>query len=340
MSQAYMPYLSKLLSLTVGLLLAEGLCRLIGLGPYQPAESGLAYASPATYFEADSLLGYKLSPGNYQLCYQNGFSFEARHDSLGHRVTQAQPLAHKLPLYQFYGCSFTYGQGLHDDQSYPYKLQAMLPAIEIVNKAVPGYGIHQSWLQMQAAMRAGERPQKIILAYASFHDERNTFCRQYRKKLIPSQPFIEEVVFPYLHKAPRAEEAYQYDYRPYAYEHFVGAQHSAILHLLERIYDRLQYLLLGSRRYSYALIHDMARLCEAHQIDFVLAGVMPDVSTRRLLRYFEQEGLTVVDISVDLTEPGQSLAPYDSHPSELAHRHYADQLADFFQQDLLSVEVD
>ncbi len=60
-----------------------------------------------------------------------------------------------------------------------------LPQYEIVNFGVSGYGTIHSLIQFQEALKTRTTPKIAIIAYAWFHDARNTFLRKRKKNGCP-----------------------------------------------------------------------------------------------------------------------------------------------------------
>ena len=72
-------------------------------------------------------------------------------------------------------------------------------------------------------------------------------------------------------------------------------------------------------------------------IELVVAGLTSDPGTADMLSYCNAEGLKTVDIWVDfLNIKENNNLPYDSHPSAVAHRQYAQKLEHFLRSDVLN----
>jgi hypothetical protein len=118
---------------------------------------GVQLGSAETYFAedggglyvADDRLGWAPRPGavvrhrladNYDVTY--------RIDEQGLRAHTPSPAA--TVRVHVFGDSFTFGQGVEDDQTYPALLQQALgPAYEVVSYGVNGYGPEQMYLRME-----------------------------------------------------------------------------------------------------------------------------------------------------------------------------------------------
>ena len=73
-------------------------------------------------------------------------------DEFGRRVTYASPPASREKFLAFFGCSYTFGEGLPDDETLPWKVAAMAPKYRVYNYGGAGYGPQQ----MLAKLESGE----------------------------------------------------------------------------------------------------------------------------------------------------------------------------------------
>ena len=73
------------------------------------------------------------------------------HDLVGRRLVPGQETPSKKDKFiLFFGCSFTYGVGVNDDETMPYYVSRLLPDYKIYNYGYGGDGPHNmlAWLQM------------------------------------------------------------------------------------------------------------------------------------------------------------------------------------------------
>jgi len=107
------------------------------------------------YICADNIRGYTTRK-NYSAdaqCYKDGqLVYNVRYDTnaLGLRVTPKDFFPEQYPLSQkhqnivFFGCSFTYGEGVQDNQTMPYLVEKLSKGkLRSYNLACHGYGPHQ-----------------------------------------------------------------------------------------------------------------------------------------------------------------------------------------------------
>ena len=74
-----------------------------------------------------------------------------------------------------FGCSFTYGCGVNDDETYVWKLNELFPAIKFENYGVPGYGAYQCFKSMERALNLHPNEYDAVI-YAGIMDHA---CRDY-----------------------------------------------------------------------------------------------------------------------------------------------------------------
>lgn len=338
-------YSNKTLSVVLVLLLAtlslaalEVAARIAGWEPWTVEDPGVRVEPGGRLFATDPELGYTHIAGRFQVELASGFSFDVTHDEDTLRLTSPSSSVRpaSIPEIWLLGCSFTHGWSLNDDDSYPWRLQQLLPGYRIVNFGVSGYGTVQSLIQLRRALDAGERPAAVILAYAHFHDVRNTFVRKRRKQVAP---------WNYLGRLthPRARFDDDGNVRietvPVTYEEFPLMRYSALAHAIETFYNDYQAWQLRSGDVTLELIVMAADLAKEAGVPFALAGITDSRHTGEILQLAGERGIKTVDIATDLNRDGYTNKPYDAHPSGLATQLYADRLAAYLQDGPLSAAV-
>jgi hypothetical protein len=225
-----------------------------------------------------------------------------------------------------FGCSFTEGWTLNDEQTYPWLLQSKIKNYRLVNFGVSGYGTLQSLIQFQQALKSGKKPAVVVLSYASFHDRRNTLARSWMKTRMTYGPgaYLSEVKLPYMKWSP--EQKPELLYRPIEYREVPLAQYSALANTVDETLNRIIDQTYHSHEVSKSVIEDFAELCRMNQINFVVAGITSDGPTAEMLEFCKGRGMTTVDISVDLNKAENNNLPYDNHPSAVANQQYAQKL--------------
>lgn len=257
-------------------------------------------------------------PGRIRIAYPSGFSYEPTHSENRRRITRppAENAASRPGLWIF-GCSFTYGESLEDDKTYAWLLQKKMPQYDVENFGVVGYGTLQSLIRFRRELAAGKKPEIVVLAYASFHDERNASLRSWRKwNRLGTMPYARF----------DAKGDLQYFNAELAFTEFPLMRHSALIHFLEKAYDRQEGNWLRAHGVSEALVKEFSDACSANGVKFVVAGISSDRLTGEMLEYCTQNGIAATNISVDLNTPGFNNLPHDAHPGARANEIYAERL--------------
>ena len=325
------------LAATLSFLFGEFMVRAAGFEAWPPIkevriEPGGEWAIP------NSTLGYALKPGTFKAIFPTGYACTMSHSNDLHRLThpvQAYGEKKAKPQIWIFGCSFSYGFSLNDDETYAWQLQSKLPDYEVVNFSVSGYGTLQSFLAFQEALKKGQQPVAVVYAYGSFHDQRNTVLEKWRLAVARYQNKTDfsgaSFFFPKVRFGKDGQLVYSMaDMRPKGLP-FVS--YSALLCLLERTVLGMEDDFVRSQEVTKVLIADFNRLSTDNGIQFVVAGI--DTDSKKMLAKLRQEGIKTVDISVDLSGSENRNMPHDSHPNSKANQAYAEKLYSFLKSDVL-----
>jgi hypothetical protein len=319
----------------MGLILAgvaETGARLQGHRPWNPEPRSTRLEPEGSFFDPHERYGYAMKPGSYTLILNDALTFQAKHNSAGYRETSFAPndsLSQMNPQIWVVGGSYTYGWGVADEETFPSQMQKMLPGFLVHNFGVGGYGTLQNLYQLQDLLKQGIKPAYVILAYASFHDQRNT-CNRYWMKAIAPQSVLEGLAFPMARLGP--EEELVYGRTPVAYTPYPGMGSSAFVHALEASRCKAEESELNSPEVSYRLIMEMGKLCEQNEITFIVAGLEPDDATQYMLSRVNAAQYFGRNIAINREEEGMSLMPHDPHPSPAGQRIYAEKLVQEIQE--------
>ena len=162
------------LSVVVTLVLAEIAVRVASPAWYPRTQShqvrnGFGSKPPVNAYDPE--LGWALSakPVKGHDSGNVGVVYTVDH---GERMTSNE--LHSGPMIVATGCSFSFGQGINDSDTWPWLLQERLPDYHVVNVAAMGYGTDQALL---AAEREIERfpgqVQTVVLGFGVFQIDRN-----------------------------------------------------------------------------------------------------------------------------------------------------------------------
>jgi hypothetical protein len=323
-------------SALIALIGAELTLRWLGYQPWQVKGIKIAVEPGGKFFTKHPRLGYIHLPGEFKVTLPDGYGFKVTHLPNTLRIT------HPLDTYGvgpqkdelwIFGCSFTHGWTLNDDETYPWLLQQQLPEVEVVNFGVSGYGTLQSFIQFQEALAARPKPSLVIIAYASFHDQRNTLLRLRSKQIVPWNKF-GPIVQPY---ATIDENGIlNYAMAEMSYREFPLMRTSALMNFIETTYDyKVEDAFYNSHTVTQAIIKEFHQLAKEQGIELVVVGLLPDRLTSNTLAYSARQGITTADISVDLSIRPYRNWPHDPHPSPAANQQYAQKLGTFLSSEVL-----
>ncbi len=325
-----------IISVLIALMGGEVALRWLGYQPWQVKDIKITVEPGDKFFTKHPTLGYTHLPGESTVILRDGYSFRVTHlpDTL--RITHpldTYPVESLKEEIWIFGCSFTHGWTLNDEETYAWLLQKQFPEYQIVNFGVSGYGTLQSFLQFQEALAKDPKPRLAIIAYASFHDQRNTLLRLRSKQIVPWNK-LGPIVQPYA--TLDGEGNLSYAMAEITYREFPLMRTSALMNLIETTYDyKVEDAFYHSHEVTKAIIKEFHRLAEAQGIELVVAGLLSDRLTTDMLAYSRSEGMTTVDISVDLSLQANRNLPHDPHPSPTANRRYAQKLGSFLNSEIL-----
>lgn len=301
---------------------AEIIYRVRGRLPWRIQEIPIQVEPGGKLFMRDARLGYRNLPGQFRVTFDNAWTTTATHLKDGRRITR--PAAKEVGKnikdeIWIFGCSFTYGYVVSDDETYPWYLQEKLSQFDISNFGVNGYNNVQSFLQLQEGLQAGKKPKLVILAYAPFQDMRNTATRYWRKSMVPYNR-LGQIGYPFARLD--AKGRLRLHENVLAYREFPFMRHSAFIHSLECWFNKFEDRLVRSHEVSKSLIKEFDGFCRARGIRFVLAMIADEPGSQDILDFCKREGIEAVDISADLDKKENKDAHF-GHPNANANRQYA-----------------
>lgn len=338
--------------IVVGVAAAEIVARQLPLWQFHKKIQRVQVEPDVALMTLDDRYGLVASTGRFDIELEPGYAFTVTVNEEHLRIIPSSPLppqheAHESDEVWLYGCSFVWGWGVDDDETYAWQLQQALPDCLITNFASFGYsGTINAWFRLRdhlarieavpGGVPGAEAPKRIaVLGHAAFHDVRNV--------LAPSWRFLMEA---YLSRK-RAGETVDCTHFRLDANGELEEQHARIGGFMLRL-SRSSALLLtcraiplfseGSaegilepaRPVTRALLKAFIDECRDANVICVIAGVYNDDVTREDLAYCSELGAFSVDISVDLEDP--ALAMPDGHPSPRAHQLFADKLLAFFDE--------
>ena len=329
-----------LLLIAITLALAEGAARIAGYSPLDlPAP---VKSDPTGCLASDPDLGWKPAPGRFNVTLRYPASdpnlqrvpqgppltYVATHDSNSFRVTTVGTPPSGLVELLFLGCSMTYGQGVNDEETFPFLLQSAFPQVRVINASAPGWGTQHALLTARK-LAASPRHRHLIVPYYDFHDDRNCLNSGFKNavRLGTSRITEESGAYPFC----RVEQGTLtfHHWRSPDSVRIPGVRHFALSRLLQDAIWSLgsdEVDATQSELVTEMLLLELQQLCKAHEMQLIVAMMNEGDRIERLMGFCAENDIRHVNAAVDLSLPGRRLLPHDSHPSPAAHRLYADNL--------------
>ena len=320
--------------------LIEVILRVLGYGPLSIPKYTMNSDPPGVIIP-DSILQFRLQNGQYDVTINNALFYSTTHINGNRTSGKAMNSCDSLILIDFYGCSFTYGQGINDSFTFPYMLNEGFNNICINNYAVPSYGTIHSLIQLENNLQANYiKPSYVIYFYNDFHQKRNIldFSREQNFLLglknnmtnLEFQKLLSKIKIPYgkiKNDTLFIKHKHLFDLKQ---DIITFQQKSAILNILfNNIYSSKDNATLVTIK----AIERMHEKCNSNNIKFILAS-MSKIENDSVLEFFIHKNLPIIDMSISLDQDGYRNLPYDSHPSVLANKDYAKILAEYFEKEL------
>jgi hypothetical protein len=321
-----------LLALLVAAVVGEFAMRARGLKPFTAQPADIRVEPGGKLFRPLADGGFTHLPGEFKVTLPTGYHFRVTHGTNSLRATHPSLAsdAKARPELWILGCSLTHGWSLNDVDTYPWRMQAALPEFEVVNGGVSGYGTLHQRLLFQELLKTRGKPTSVVVAYGRFHDYRNTYVRIWQKGFAPYNR-LPDLVYPFVRFGATGE--LDYDAAPATYSEWPLQRQSALVHWAEQQANLAEERRVRSHDVSRALLANWAGACLKDGIPFIVAGISSDAAP--MLEWCRAVGIKSVDISVPLTEPGNTNAPHDGHPSAKANGVYAEKLLGFLKANAL-----
>ncbi|MBQ7567422.1 hypothetical protein IJT17_01295 [bacterium] len=232
-----------------------------------------------------------------------------------------------------YGCSYTYGYGVEDQDSYPWVLNQAFPGILFDNYGVPDYGTWLSYLTMRDNFSKKRRYDLSIYAFIYDHIFRNG-AMLYQGDIISN----EILEFPgykpgYLQNPPHLRRV---DWEGETSWAVVHRLHKICVHAYLKQQVRLRWLPYDQQddygkvfRELNLAMRDLAR---ANGSDFAVLAIGPQ--SAYLAKHYLSD--THINVIYALSSPDTSL--YNelpgTHPNKKGQKEIADSIADYLRRHL------
>lgn len=286
-------------------------------------------STPKNAFVGHPKLGIQLNPGTYQINVNKGLAFEARHLGNHSRYVAGRKQAHSDVL--LLGCSFTYGFGVNDDQTFASILQEAYPETGIQNAGVVGYGSVQSLMQLKEQLEAGHL-KVALLHFSSYHFMRNRLSQQYRSNLKigykrSSQDvgnLMKQSKFPYKTSCDGPIEFVSWESM---YSNWPGRDWLASVNGMQTAFDKASEDIEQQVEITACILKEMNDLCRKRGVEFGVVCLDTTPETKQLKKRLG--GFNWLDVNFNFNDKELTNHPYDSHPNPSGHKLIANKIRPF-----------
>jgi hypothetical protein len=289
---------------------------------------GSAWMGQQYFMLDDASLGYVAQPGKHnarKLTRAGDVVYDVIYsiDGDGFRVTPQAEGTRTSAAY-FLGCSYTFGEGLFDDETLPYYFGSLNPEVRVKNFGMHGYGLSHSLVVLED--RVPEKGVLVLVLTSPWHAFRIGCVEPWLKGsprfVLGSGGRLERAgaCDPLIHRLDSASVVrHSHIYRgltPLVKRYLesapgLGDLYLAVLKRLKAVTDeRGQRLVVAYMRMSQADSTELA------------------VSNDEMIARIKGEGIELVDVTL-APEAKYSLSPHDRHPSAAANRRRAEILTGY-----------
>jgi hypothetical protein len=265
---------------------------------------------PREIFCPDPLLGWRLTP-DAQVRVQYRDDVVQQIGSDGWRVVPESDnrggVQDDRPGISIHGCSFTYGTGLRDTETYAAIIQSELLQIRVLNRGIGGHSTVQNYLQFRRDVRQGQTAAAIFGVY-SMHRYRNIPHPKRMHQFTKMDWYRIGVEHVPIARQDRSG-ALEIDYVPIWQPAMQRDDFEAFLPNDQMIDDA-----------TICVFEAIAKHAEAHGIP-VLFALLDNRD-----RYFNARMLGTFSQTIDASVPRDTehtFLPHDGHPNVLANQKYA-----------------
>lgn len=295
---------------------AEIAARIIGWTPLRN-DDFYVDSTPTPWIRGSGELGFKLVPGSFDIVLNHSLRFHTTHLSDGSRAVGAT--SETGPSIIFTGCSYTYGYGVNDEETFVAQLQKHYPSWHFDNLAVPGYGTAQALHLLEKSIEKKKLPAVWVLMHSSAHEERDVFARSWRKALkigfLRSNENVNRYMqggrFPYYDVHAKKLRSVAWND---LYSNWYGRETFAIVNALQSSSES-DTPKAEQQAGSRALIRKMEELCAKHGIRFVVFDLDGSALSRADLR----ESTVFGELNFNFSARELINYPVDRHPNKKGH---------------------
>jgi hypothetical protein len=315
---------SQVATLTVALLLclfsAEGVFRALGYRPWRTREQS---AHPV--YEPDNIHGWRNRPGKHLFASvePSGPNVHETYWPDNSRATRETP-EHGGSKLLFFGCSFTQGFGISDNETYPWLIQQRFPDLNVLNYGTGGFGTYQSLLLAQRVLQQAEESVTLVVyGLIELHEERNVYNPKW-VRLLAANSSNENTSAPYCELGSSATLAC---HSMSTYPYLPLREYSALVNTFDQAYAILTSIgpNQDKRAVTQALIEKWRSSIEDKGQAFLVVLLDLSESVRSDYReFFTKQKIEFLDC-INPDWPNSELTiPGEGHPNKTMNLFWAD----------------
>lgn len=203
----------------------------------------------------------------------------------------------------FLGCSFTFGLGVEDDETYPAILAREWPRYAVRNLAISGWGTTEALVLLRDAFEQSPAPTLALYGYSSLH-----LCRNYlRKEWFEGSPAVRRVQY------------FEIEEGTLVYKGSRPVGELPLVPMSPELSEKETAI-------TVELILAMEQECRRHQVPFftvLLTSPMPEPEPDPVVEQLRARGISLIDAK----GVAETYFDHDPHPTVEWHRAVAKVMA-------------
>jgi hypothetical protein len=247
----------------------------------------------------------------------------------GFRITKLTNHTAQIHI-NFFGCSFTFGEGLNDNETLPHFVHSIDNNASVKNYGMHGYGVHQALRILESTRDT--RGNINFLLTAPWHAERSA-CHQAFNQGSPKYAFADDGRLTLDGTCPPPSDINSLRNRIFSHSNIYWQ-------VTKLIQERRQD---GEIDLYLAIIDRMNTLSHARHQRFIVGFIKADnawfsgrYSNRKIMDHLTEMGIDVIDLtlapSVDKLSRDYYIHPLDAHPSARANEARAKLLKQYLEK--------
>lgn len=267
----------------------------------------------------DDYLGWRMFPGDYNLVpidrpVNKSITVTIFND--GGRKTRANEVDASSESVEFIGGSFIQGHGLSDEKTIPWKVQQLLPTVDVRNYGVGAYGTIQTFLNMKLLLNKEQSNKRhIVYGFCEFHELRNVLDPS-NLSAISKYSANGNIKVPY---ASLDSSGNLKIHEPEGYPMFYLRDVLSIVKLMEDCYMYVSSWprRRDARRVTELLLIEMQKEAQKANVDFsVLMLDWSDKGRDHYLKFMKENGINAIDCVDRRYDSKDMRLENDPHPNE------------------------